>query len=357
MISLSRSAFVLILGVALPVYAAKDNPQGKLDSAATYHNYCSVCHGERGDGKSRAQRALNPPPTDFTNPDTASRLSRDHMISTVSNGKPGTAMAGWSSQLSKNEIQGVVDYVRGNFMASAADKGPNRGREIYARTCSVCHGERGNGASWAAANMQRPPVDFTSPKASADLSRERMIAAVSHGRPDTAMPGFATQLSKTDIEVVVDYVRTAFMHSRPTPGISGTYAHGMPADDKLPARPADAPVDTDMTAPMPNGLKGRAARGEAFYLANCATCHGKTGDGRGPRAYFINPKPRNFLHTASRAALNRPALYQAVAKGKIGTEMPAWDKVLDPQEIADISEFVFQRFIRAGKTARMKRGS
>ena len=67
------------------------------------------------------------------------------------------------------------------------------------------------------------------------------------------------------------------------------------------------------------------------------------------RAIFINPKPRNFLHEASRHELNRPALFQAIAQGKLGTEMPAWNKVLNEQEIANVAEFVFQRFIRPPK--------
>jgi mono/diheme cytochrome c family protein len=110
--------------------------------------------------------------------------------------------------------------------------------------------------------------------------------------------------------------------------------------------PAKKAAEVNMAAAMPNGLKGDAVKGAAFYMSNCATCHGTTGDGRGPRAYFINPKPRNFLHAASRAEFNRVALYNAVSEGKLGTEMPAWGKVLSPQEVADVSEFVFQRFIQ-----------
>jgi mono/diheme cytochrome c family protein len=102
-----------------------------------------------------------------------------------------------------------------------------------------------------------------------------------------------------------------------------------------------------MTVGLPNGLKGDARRGGAFYLANCATCHGARGDGAGPRAYFINPKPRNFLDNASRATLNRVALYAAVSEGRLASEMPAWKQVATPQQIADVAEYVFQTFIRA----------
>ncbi|MGC2164865.1 MAG: cytochrome c [Gallionella sp.] len=109
------------------------------------------------------------------------------------------------------------------------------------------------------------------------------------------------------------------------------------------------PDAKDMTLPMPNGLKGDVEKGRDFYMQNCFTCHGVTGAGDGPRAYFINPVPRDFLLEISRTYLNRPALFQAVTKGRPGTEMPAWGKVLSEQEVANVAEYVFQTFIMAGK--------
>ncbi len=101
-----------------------------------------------------------------------------------------------------------------------------------------------------------------------------------------------------------------------------------------------------MATPMPKNLAGNAARGKAFFDKNCAECHGVKGDGQGPRAYFINPKPRNFLTAESRGFLNRPALFAGISNGKLGSEMPAWDKVIDEQQIADVAEYVFTAFIR-----------
>ena len=103
-----------------------------------------------------------------------------------------------------------------------------------------------------------------------------------------------------------------------------------------------------MKLALPQGLRGNVDAGHTFYDANCATCHGVKGDGQGPRAYFINPKPRSFIDAQSRAMLNRPALYAGVAAGKRGTEMPAWDKVLTPQQLADVSEYLFASFIQPG---------
>lgn len=106
------------------------------------------------------------------------------------------------------------------------------------------------------------------------------------------------------------------------------------------------PEVSDMKLPLPLGLRGDFAKGATFFVHNCAACHGAKGDGNGPRAYFITPPPRNFLLDTSRKRLNRPAIFEAVTNGRLGTNMPAWGKVLSNQEIADVAEFVFQNFIQ-----------
>jgi len=317
--------------------------------AALYHNYCSVCHGDQGDGQSRARGSLNPPPRDFTTAQALTELTRPRMIAAVKGGVPGTAMVAFGSQLSDKQIQAVVDYVRDTFMRASSLADSSRGRQIYAKACSVCHGDRGSGSLWASANLQPPPRDFTAPAARADMTRERMVASVTAGRPGTAMTGFASQLKSEEIGAVVDYIRGAFMRVGGDAGISGTQAHGAASPPSArplgPAASRPLPARADMTLPLPAHLVGNAAAGRTFYNANCATCHGVKGDGQGPRAYFISPKPRVLVSDESRLMFNRPAIYVGVSAGKLGTEMPAWDKVLTPQEIADVSEYVFQSFI------------
>ncbi len=341
---LRLACLFLLCGLAglLPAHASVEPPGA---AARLYLSYCSVCHGEKGDGKSRAQNSLNPPPRDFTS-SQPSLLPRSRMREAVTNGKAGTAMAAWKTQLKPQQIEAVVDYVRTTFMPGAEAADNSRGRLVFGKNCAVCHGERGDGSSRAQNSLTPPPRDFTSAGARAELSAERMLTSVTFGRADTAMAGFKTRLSAEDIRAVVAYIRADFM------GL-GRAAQSPQASRQ--ARPAAAlaasmgkPVLVNMAAAMPRGLKGDPVKGAAFYLANCATCHGKAGDGRGPRAYFINPKPRNFLHTASQQEFNRVKLFEMISDGERGSEMPAWKQVLSPQEIANVAEFVFQRFIQAG---------
>jgi cytochrome c len=163
------------------------------------------------------------------------------------------------------------------------------------------------------------------------------------------MVAWKSQLSETDIAMLAEHVHQRFVLGQGGPqstaGISGTQAHGGREADANGA-PVHTPARVDMTAGLPNGLKGDSKRGGAFYLANCATCHGARGDGAGPRAYFINPKPRNFTDDTVRARFNRVALYAAVSEGKLGSEMPAWSKVATPQQMADVAEYVFLNFVQ-----------
>ncbi len=355
---------------------------------ALYQKYCSACHGEKGNAQSRAGSSLNPPPRDFTAPAVRQALTRERMITSVTHGRPGTAMVGWGNRLSSRQIEGIVDHIRATFMqpepaastpaspatasphahTAAAPRGgpgsnsrriipPNAslGERIYINNCAVCHGDKGAGAMWTQATLNPSPRNFTSAEARRDLTRERMINSVTYGRPDTAMMSFKSRLSDPEIAAVVDHIRATFMSgAAPSDDAVASapaatppqHGHGAAGQGQPTAPPPTAIADADMSQPFPNGLKGDPAKGQTFYMSNCFTCHGKAGDGEGPRSTFIRPKPRNFVHPDARRTLNRPALLKAIHNGKTGTVMPAWGKVLNDQEIANVAEFVFQAFIQ-----------
>lgn len=331
-----------LLGAAVSVHAQD------IDAASLYADYCSVCHGDKGDGESHAKQGMIPPPRDFTSPASSVELTRPRIVNAIRNGVAGSAMSGWKSRLNDAQIEALADLLQTRFMLPGVSATATEGGRIYAAYCSVCHGDNGQGALWATAGLSPRPADFTSPKFQSAMSRDHMIQSVSYGRPETAMTGWKKRLTDKQIDTVVDYVIDAFM-----PQISDnepSEKSGQTHSDGHTHQHSHADPDTDLSVYMnqqlANGLQGDAERGKALYLYNCATCHGEQGDGRGPRAYFINPKPRNFLHAASRASLNRPTLQRVIGKGKLRTEMPAWEKVFNEQQIADVGEFVFITFIQ-----------
>ncbi|VAX01438.1 Cytochrome c oxidase polypeptide II [hydrothermal vent metagenome] len=307
-----------------------------IDPAKLYQHYCSVCHGDRGDGNSHAKQGLVPPPRDFTSPKSAIELNQKRIIHAIKTGVPGTAMVAWKATLSDLQIKSLAKYIQQNFLRSSTVTSATQGSRIYADYCSVCHGDTGKGAVWATAGLRPRPVDFTNTKKQTQLNLNRMIKSVAYGRPETAMTAWKGRLTDAQIATVVNYIINTFMSDKKIIG------HNNQASSPAMVKNTKA----DMTLALPNKFKGDFNRGAALYQFNCTACHGIEGDGRGPRAYFINPKPRNFLHPASRASLNLPTLYQAIKKGKLRSEMPAWQTVLNKQQLADVSKYVFKKFIQ-----------
>jgi len=323
-----RLVFCFGLMVVVPVVMATET------ISTLYQQHCAVCHGEKGDGQSRARYGLNPPPRDFTAARAWDELTPERMRTSIRYGRPGTGMVAWEKQLSTDQIDGLVAYIRDNFMHKPVAS--SDGVRLYKKHCAACHGDKGSGAQWTQYSLNPAPRDFTAAAARKELSRERMINSVTHGRPGTAMMSFSKRLSDKQIATIVDYIRDSFMRLDT-------------AADPMAVAPRTLMVapPADMTLAFPHGLMGDIQRGRQFYMNNCFTCHGRQGLGDGPRSGFIHPRPRNFVAAESRRTLNRPALFRAIARGKQGTVMPAWATVLDNQQIADVAEFVFQTFIRS----------
>ncbi len=212
-------------GDAAAAAERKKPAAGTIDAALLYHNYCSVCHGDKGDGNSRAKHSLVPPPANFTDARNRGKLTREYIAAVTRDGKPGTAMVGWKTQLNDAEIAAVARYVRASFVDHAGDIALMRGRSVYGHFCVSCHGIDGTGTPPSRAAGTTPVKDLTTAKARKELTRERVIAAVAVGRKGTAMTGFAGQLSPDDMEAVADYVRKSLIAGGGA-GVSGTTAHG-----------------------------------------------------------------------------------------------------------------------------------
>jgi mono/diheme cytochrome c family protein len=81
-----------------------------------YQRNCAACHGEKGDGESRARRSLAREPRNFTTAKARDDLPRDYMIAIVRDGLYEAPMVGRKSRLSQAEIEAVVDFIRTTFM-------------------------------------------------------------------------------------------------------------------------------------------------------------------------------------------------------------------------------------------------
>ena len=85
------------------------------------------------------------------------------------------------------------------------------GQDIFFKHCRACHGDKGDGKTFAANVLNPPPKNFTSENSKQELTENRMIQSVTEGRKDTAMMPWKSRLTQQEIHAVVLYIRKNLM--------------------------------------------------------------------------------------------------------------------------------------------------
>lgn len=86
--------------------------------------------------------------------------------------------------------------------------------------------------------------------------------------------------------------------------------------------------------------------GRVLYMRHCSHCHGTAGDGKGPTAEYLNPRPRDYRHgvfkftsTNDMSKVSREDLKRVLKYGIPGTYMPSF-LLLTDDELHAIVEYV-----------------
>lgn len=193
------------------------------------------------------------------------------------------------------------------------------GRDIYQKTCSVCHSDDGSAATWVAESLNPRPRNFTDKKVIKFLTRERMFHSIHNGRPNTAMQPFRYQLTDKQIYSVIDYIRAKIMKI-----------------DVFKERLKDSPSAAKAAGKSSVSTKD----GEALYRTTCSVCHGDKGNANTWVSNSLNPKPKNFTDPEVIKILNRKRMIMSVTNGLPGTAMQPFGHQLSDIQIAAIVDFV-----------------
>jgi cytochrome c oxidase cbb3-type subunit 3 len=321
-------AVVLVCAViAIGVYGGRDTlgPSAKRDLSrrgpAVYNYHCYQCHGYAGDAKTLASTYLDPKPRDFTRASPAT-LTREAMLDAVRRGRPGTAMAAFGNVLAAEDIVAVTDFVRTTFMISAppeyryhtaANGWPDH--ERYTAAFPFVTGELPLETAWAElAPLQR---------AGKRLFMSACITCHDRGRPRAEGPVWGWR--------AVSYPRLA---------------KGTP---ELDADSGGSPYHLHEKPPAFSDLSAAEARGQQLYMQNCAFCHAADGAGRNWIGSFLEPRPRDLTGARVGDLARRRQLKQAIEEGLPGTTMPAWQQVLNAEQIDDLIAYLKRAFIRSRK--------
>jgi cytochrome c553 len=118
-------------------------------------------------------------------------------------------------------------------------------------------------------------------------------------------------------------------------------AHGQAA---MPHGHVDPPYQyEDLTNPFAANSQAITA-GKKVFETNCVPCHGPTGQGDGPAAAALNPKPASLADSAMMMDLSDGYLFWRVNEGgamePFNSAMPAWKETLTEEQIWQAITFV-----------------
>jgi len=201
-----------------------------------YDEHCVECHGESGRGDGPAAHLLIPRPRDFTTgkyklrtTETGSPPTDDDLRRSVTKGSYGSAMPGWETLLSDQQIRDVVEYIK-TFSPRFHAENPNtiqtaarvstspvsveRGAAVYAKLqCGKCHGSDGRGTDAVATSFED---DWGQPLHAANLtepwtfhggaSADDVFMRFRAGMSGTPMPSFAGAASDVEMWDLANYV-------------------------------------------------------------------------------------------------------------------------------------------------------
>ncbi|HJV54082.1 MAG TPA: c-type cytochrome [Noviherbaspirillum sp.] len=145
------------------------------------------------------------------------------------------------------------------------------GRRIYNFRCYFCHGYSGNAQTLASSYLDPRPRDFTATSPQ-DLPREKMLDAIRHGHPGTAMKGFADILQPNEIEAVADFVRQEFMVSKARNTAYHTRENGWADHEQYAAAFPFATGKIKLDTP-PEQLTSEQRAGRRLFMSSCVSCH------------------------------------------------------------------------------------
>jgi mono/diheme cytochrome c family protein len=103
---------VILYGLAYPKEPMEIGSQPDIEQGRDlYRIHCQECHGAEGRGDGPRAALLAPRPGNLVSAATSTKTD-DELLTVLAQGIPRTAMRGWSDQLSDEERQNVLAYVR-----------------------------------------------------------------------------------------------------------------------------------------------------------------------------------------------------------------------------------------------------
>ena len=213
---------------------------------------------------------------------------------------------------------------------------PQKGKIIFGKNCSRCHGDKGDGKGPVGNFLNPRPRDFTKGKfkfrttPSGKLPTDQnLFKTIYNGIPGTGMPTWKGVLTNTQITNVLEYVKI-FSRKFKSFKKKGKSLSEITIGPKIPSSPQSI-------------KRGR----EIYNEMECWRCHGESGRGSGPSNSGLKDdwgrpiQPANFHKPWNLKGGNKKSdIYMRFNTGLNGTPMPSFNGNLNNEKSWDLANFV-----------------
>ncbi len=300
---------------------------------AVYNRNCYFCHGYSGDARTTAAAYLDPKPADFT-AETAKRLSVERIALAVREGRPGTAMASFSSTLSARDIAAVSAFVHEQF--------------VLRKAAGTGYHTAENG--WPEQEKYRPAFAFATGEIARDVDATALSATQLAGRRLFLQACVTCHDGRSERKSAQVWEARALSYPSNADACAGCHAYAA-ARRALPQAVAyrTGPYPRHDVAPQVAAGSAQLRRGEVLFRRNCAFCHGADGSGRNWVGTFLEPHPRDLSDRRFRSRSSRARIAESIRRGVEGTSMPGWQAVLGPSDLDAVTDYVWVAFGETGR--------
>jgi mono/diheme cytochrome c family protein len=255
------------------------DPKSVPEGQTSFQRYCANCHGERVPAATDVAQARE----------------------TIASGGAHQTMPVWGNVLTAEQLNALVSYT-----LEAAQGNPlEQGQQLFAKNCSPCHGQFGEGGP----NPARPN-DIIAPISTAEFLKTRddytLRQIIAQGQPNNGMSPFGLSyggpLDDSEVDAIVTYLRSLEI-----------------------SPPVELPTEV-ASSTLPE-------KGPDIFKSLCAQCHGSEGQGG------VGPA---LSDTKFQAANTDQQIFDTIDKGHKATPMIAWGEILSSEQITELVKYIRQ---------------